>query len=113
MLKSIKRNNKKEVIKLGGQFSILSHRYQLPVQYGICIYVITVIEGKMRLCLTSYTMDRKSEDKSCQFYELETGDTQKITLDIKKHHEELYKLVIFNNSKMKALKFSFNVNYIY
>lgn len=66
----------------------------------------------MRLCLTSYNMDKKSEE-SYQFYELESGDIQKLTLDNKKHYEESYKLEIFNNSKVKTLKFSFYVNYIY
>ncbi len=114
--KAIKCNHMDDIVSLGGQLSLKPSTCHLPVQAGICVYQITVMEGRLRLNHLAFNPDGDMwnlppKNKQPQHYDLKQGDDREIRVEICVDYNHRDKIEIVNPSMTAPLKFHYVVRF--
>ena len=105
-----------DIVTLGSQLSLKPSSCHLPVQAGICVYQITVMEGRLRLNHLAFNPDGDMwnfppKNKQPQHYDLKQGEDREIRVEICVDYNHRDKIEIINPSMTAPLKFHYVVRF--
>lgn len=114
--KAVKCNHMDDIVTMAGQLSLKPSSCRLPVQAGVCVYQITVMEGKLRLNHQAFNPDGdmwnlSPKNKQPDHYDLKQGDNREIRVEIGVDYGHRDKIEIVNPSMTAPLKFHYIVRF--